>query len=358
MSKIRVGFIGAGRISGLHALAYRGNPDAVIHAVADTDLTRAQTRAAEWGATSAYSDYRDLLADPAVDAVEVMLPYHLNSSVVVAALDAGKHVSLEKPMAPNLRDAYLMIRAAERSRAFFRVFENFRSYEPFLRAKALIDAGEIGDPIALRVKMVMGKGLGGWTMPGHAVGWRLERESRGDSLELLDGGYHVASIVTHLMGPVEKVHTMAATVEERSGARRPVPPMVVAWKHSGGARYGSWEIVSAPNLLIRTQYYPGDELTEITGTRGIVWVNRCSGDLLGVPPVSLYRDGRTQHFDDLETDLADSFRRAGLDFIAAIRDGTQPRLDAREARSVLTFSLAAIRSATEQREIALTELDA
>ena len=60
----------------------------------------------------------------------------------------------------------------------------------------------------------------------------------------------------------------------------------------------------------------------------------------------------------LETDLADSFRRAGLDFIAAIRDGTPPRLDAREARSVLAFSLAAIRSAVEQREIALSELDA
>ena len=63
MSKIRVGFIGAGHISGLHALAYRDNPDAVIHAVADTDLTRAQTRAATWPILRRGSGGGDALPD-------------------------------------------------------------------------------------------------------------------------------------------------------------------------------------------------------------------------------------------------------------------------------------------------------
>jgi len=341
----------------MHALAYRDNPDAEIYAVADANARRAEARAAEWGAARSYSDCHDLLADPAVDAVEVLLPYHLNAPVVVAALDAGKHVSLEKPMAAGLSEADRMVEAAERSGALFRVFENFRYYEPFLKAKALIDGGEIGEPLTLRAKMVMGKGLGGWTMPEESVAWRRERERRGDSLEILDGGYHVASIVTYLMGPVEKVHAMGTTVDERGGAHRPVPPIVISWKHADGPRYGSWEIVSAPDLLIRTRYYPGDELLEVTGTRGIVWVNRCSGDLLGAPPVSLYRDGRTRHFHHLETDLADSFRRAGLDFISGIRDETQPEISGREARSVLAFSLAAMRSAAEHREVPLAELD-
>ena len=342
----------------MHALAYRDNPDADIYAVADANASRAQARAAEWGAARHFSDYRELLADPAIDAVEVLLPYHLNAPVVVAALDAGKHVSLEKPMAASLAEADRMLEAAERSGRLFRVSENFRCYEPFLKAKALVDSGEIGEPLTLRAKMIMGKGLGGWTLPEHAVEWRRERERAGDSLEVLDGGFHVASIVTYFMGPVEKVHTMAATVREDSGVQRPVPPMAISWKHAGSHTYGSWEIVSAPDLFIRTQYYPGDEIVEVTGTRGIVWVNRCSGDLLGAPPVTLYRDARTRHFHHLETDLADSFRRAGLDFIAAIRDGTRPQLDPHEARSVLAFSLAATRSAAEHREITLAELDA
>ncbi|MBM3957259.1 MAG: Gfo/Idh/MocA family oxidoreductase [Gemmatimonadetes bacterium] len=261
-------------------------------------------------------------------------------------------------MAPTLADADRMIDAAERSGALFRVFENFRSYEPFLRAKALVDAGEIGDPLAIRAKMVMGRGLGGWTVPNHALAWRREREHAGDSLELLDGGFHIASIVTFFMGPVERVHTTAHTVEERPGVRRPVPPMAVAWKHTGSPACGFWEIVSAPDMLIRTDYYPGDDIVEVTGTKGIVWVNRASGNLLGAPPVTLYRDGRLRHFEDVETDLADSFRRAGLDFISAIRDGTQPQLDPREARSVLAFSLAAVRSAVERREMALADLTA
>ena len=357
MSKIRVGFIGAGHISAMHALAYRDNPDAEICAVADADAARAEARASEWGVARAYADYRDLLADSAVDAVEVMLPYHLNAPVVVAALDAGKHVFLEKPMATSLADADRMIGAVGRSGTLFRVFENFRSYEPFLKAKALVDSGEIGEPITLRIKMVMGRGIGGWTVPQHAVDWRRERERAGDSAEILDGGYHVASIVRFFMGPVEKVHTMAATVQEEGGVQRPVPPMAISWKHAGSDTYGSWEIVSAPDMLIRTQYYPGDEQVEVTGTTGIVWVNRCSGDLLGAPPVTLYRDARLRHFDELETDLAGSFRRAGLDFIAAIRDGTQPQLSGREARSVLAFSLAAMRSAAEHREVTLADLD-
>jgi len=355
---IRVGFIGAGHIAGMHALAYEECPDAELYAVADADLHRARARADEWGAAKSCSDYRDLLADPAVDAVEVLLPYHLNVPVVVAALDAGKHVSVEKPMAASLQDADLMLAAAERSDRLFRVFENFRSYEPYMKAKALIDAGEIGEPLTIRVKMVMGRGVGGWNVPDDAMRWRVERAGHGDWPEIQDGGYHMASIVTYLMGGVETVHALGERSPERGDITEIASPIMISWRHAGSVRYGSWEIVSAPDLMIRTRYYPGDELVEVTGTRGIVWVNRGHGDLLGAPPVTLYRDGVIRHFRHLEADWSDSFRRAGREFIAAIRDGTQPQIERREARHVLAFSLAAIRSAMEHREVELAELDA
>ena len=63
MAKIRVGFIGGGRIADLHALAYRDNPDAELYAVCDVAEDRARHRAEEWGATRWYTDYHQLLAD-------------------------------------------------------------------------------------------------------------------------------------------------------------------------------------------------------------------------------------------------------------------------------------------------------
>src|SRR3990172_951632 len=105
MKPLRIAFIGAGRIADLHALAYRDNPDAGLHAVCDADAAWAARRAQEWGATRSLTDYRELLADPQVDAVEVLTPHHLHAEMAVAALEAGKHVSLQKPMARTLAEA-------------------------------------------------------------------------------------------------------------------------------------------------------------------------------------------------------------------------------------------------------------
>jgi len=112
MPKVRVGFIGAGRIADLHALAYVNNPTGELYAVADPAPGRAEQRALQWGAKKSYADHREMLADPAVDAVEVLLPHHLHVDVTVAALEAGKHVSLQKPMALSVKEADRMIASA------------------------------------------------------------------------------------------------------------------------------------------------------------------------------------------------------------------------------------------------------
>lgn len=100
VDQVRVGIIGAGRISDLHAIEYRENPNAEIVAVADVDVEQASARARAWGCSLAriYGDYRALLDDPRVNAVEILLPHNLHCEAAIAALDAGKHVSLQKPM--------------------------------------------------------------------------------------------------------------------------------------------------------------------------------------------------------------------------------------------------------------------
>ena len=127
---LNIGLIGAGKIADLHAPGYLANPDARIYAVADNGPGVAESRAAEWGAKKAYTDYRAMLDDPAVDAVEVLTPHSLHAQMVVDALDAGKHVSLQKPMAITLDECNAIVDAANNTDKFMRVFENFAYYEP------------------------------------------------------------------------------------------------------------------------------------------------------------------------------------------------------------------------------------
>src|SRR5262249_5271983 len=100
MDKLRVGFIGAGRISDLHAIEYLRNPRAQLLAVCDIDPEIARRQSTRWGvpARRVFANYHDLLTCEEIDLVEILLPHHLHAPVVLAAIRAGKHVSVQKPM--------------------------------------------------------------------------------------------------------------------------------------------------------------------------------------------------------------------------------------------------------------------
>ncbi len=354
--KVGVGFIGAGQISELHARAYRDNPTGRLVAVADIDPRVAEEKAKLYGAERWYTDYRELLEDESVDAVEVLVPHHLHLPVTLDSLRAGKHTSLQKPMALSADEADQMIAATSASGKLFRVFENFRSYEPFIVAKKMIDDGEIGEPLAIRVKVTGGRGVGGWIQPPPARAWRRDPETGGGPPAIFDHGYHITSIVPFLMGHVEKVHAMmnsdAAGTTGFSGS-----PAVVSWKHEGVDKYGSWEVVRAPELIVNTDYYGGDEWVEVTGERGVLMVTRCSANLYNEAPVMLARDGKVQRFTNMETDWGESFAAGGKEFTRAITEDFQPDLDGEEAKHCLLFALAAVKSGIEHREVALSELE-
>lgn len=354
MTKVRVGFIGAGRISTLHALAYEQNPTGELVAVADRDTSLAKEQASKWGASNVYSDYEELLASPGIDAVEILLPHHLHLPVTLRALEAGKHVSLQKPMCLNMDEASQIIKAAQKADVTFRMVENYRTYEPYIRAKTMLEAGEIGDPIGMRVKTIHGQGRGGWVIPDSAMEWRDDRARSGGFNSLHDYGAHITSIIPFFLGEVEKVHAMAdlsSGADRFTGSRS-----VVTWKQAGNEVFGTWDMNDSSDFVIDTKYYPVDEWVEITGTRGILWLTRCTAKMTDMPPLMMFRDGKTHSFDDMETDWGDSFRRAGHEFTDGITSGTQPQMDASEAAHTLAISLAAAKSAVEHREVAINEM--
>ena len=153
----------------------------------------------------------------------------------MAALEAGKHVSLQKPLAVNLAETDGIVAGGSSARtACSGCCENFRYYPPYIRAKELLDAGAIGEPLSMRVKVIGGKPRGGWRVPARTWGWRFNEAQCGGGPRMLDHGYHMFSIVMYFLGPVEKVFAWIERQEvARTGAGYPSRLM---WKHrEGGA---------------------------------------------------------------------------------------------------------------------------
>lgn len=355
MTSLNVAFIGAGRIANLHALGYRDNPKARLYAVCDARPQVAQARAQEWGAERWYTDYRRLLEDPQVDAVEVLTPHHLHGRMAIEALETGKHVSVQKPMCVSLEEADAMVAAARRSGRLLRVFENFRYYPAMARAKELLEAGEIGEPRGLRMKVITGRRGEGWHVPDSAWEWRFDPQRCGGGPAVFDHGYHMFSLGIFYLGAVDKVFAWISQRETAPG-RFIDSPAVIIWKARDLEAYGSYEVVGAEEMALPSRYYANDDWVEITGSKGIIWVNACTSHFLKIPPLAVYKDGRLVHHTDLETDWAASFVRGTHDFIDAILEGRESQLSPEEGRETLAFALAALRSAQEGRPVRPSEL--
>ena len=153
MPAVKVALIGAGAVvemyldKGLLSLRDRGEIEFV--AAYSRRRERAEALAARLGA-DACTDWGALLADPRVEAVIIATPHASHAPLTLAALAAGKHVLVEKPIATNLEDARAMVEAARRAGRVLSVFENFHFVESFAIARRLIAEGAIGSLVMLR----------------------------------------------------------------------------------------------------------------------------------------------------------------------------------------------------------------
>ncbi|HET6439275.1 MAG TPA: Gfo/Idh/MocA family oxidoreductase [Anaeromyxobacter sp.] len=341
MDQLRVGFIGAGRISDLHAIEYLRNPRSRIVAVCDANLDIARHQAERWGVPRArvFQSWDELLRLDEVDLVEILTPHHLHKPAALAAFAARKHVSLQKPMALSLAEAEEINSAAERAGVFFKVFENFVFYPPIVKAKELIEAGAIGEPITIRVKSNAGKGKHAWPVPPAAQAWRMDPATCGGGPLAFDDGHHKFALGWFFMGQAEEVHAWIGRTESSRGEILD-SPAIVSWKFANG-RMGNLEVVYSRDLEIDTVHYAQDDRVEITGTRGVIWVNRGHGRLFDQPPVVLYADDEVRSFSGMEAGWEASFIASTRHHIEALLEGRPPFLTGRQGAEILRFALAA-----------------
>jgi predicted dehydrogenase len=358
LDRVRAGFIGAGRISDLHALEYIANPDAEIVAIADVNRDLAEKRARAWGFPDAeiYADYRALLDDRSVNAVDILLPHHLHSEAALAAMDAEKHVSLQKVMTTTVADADRLVERAKTAKGVFRVFENFIFYPPVMKAKELIDGGAIGTPLSIRVKSNPGRSRTAWDVPVSADAWRQDRKTNGGGPLAFDDGHHKFALGWHFMGLAEEVHAWIGETP-RTGGGFVDAPGIVSWKFPGN-RYGHLELVYSPDLEIVTVHYAQDDRLEITGTAGVISIARGHGRIVEGPALWLHAGGKSEGFSfpDAELGWEASFIHSTRHWIESLRNGTTPHLTGEEGRDILKFTLAAQLSAELGRVVRVDEV--
>ncbi|RMO96368.1 Myo-inositol 2-dehydrogenase [Pseudomonas syringae pv. philadelphi] len=320
---IRLGLIGAGRMGSFHGLsAARHVPGANLTAIADPTPGQAERLAAELGVQKVYTDPRQLLDDPDIDAVLIAAPARSHAELVISAARAGKGVFCEKPMAITLDEADRAISAAADARVTLQVGFNRRFAKSFRTAHLDVVAGRIGTPQLLR-SLTRDPALNN---PAASPQWVIFLETLihdFDTLRYLNPGAEAVEVFVMadaLIAPSYKekgfLDTAVVTIRFDNGA-------IATAEASFQAVYGY------------------DVRGEVFGSAGMLTMGNVNdSDLLRYLANGVQAD--TQRMD---TDLLRDAYVAELNhFVHCVRSGERPLASGEDARAALAIARACIES--------------
>lgn len=209
MSQVGIGIIGLGTISEMHLKSYQNNPDARIVAVCDLNEERARAKAEKYGVPNIYTDYRDMLQNPDVQAVSVCTWNNTHALFSIAALDAGKHVLVEKPLCKTVEEALEIEAAVRRSGKQLQVgfVRRYGSNTGIVRS--FLENGELGEIYYAKASCIR--------RVGNPGGWFGDVERSGGG-PLIDVGVHVIDLCWYLMGR-PKVRSVSGNAYHKLGNR-------------------------------------------------------------------------------------------------------------------------------------------
>ena len=199
MSTIKVGVLGGGGILDAHIRGYRAYANAIeVVAVADVVEETARRRAAELDAAT-YTDFRQMILEADLDAVDICLPHYLHAEAIVAAAQAGKHILCEKPLCLTVLQADEVQQAVSTAGVTLMCAHNQLYLPAVAKAKQLLDQGILGTVYEVRTTDSFYNDFDPQNM-----GWRASAATSGGG-ELMDTGYHPTYLMLHLAGgsPVE-----------------------------------------------------------------------------------------------------------------------------------------------------------
>lgn len=312
-NKINVGIIGAGLIAPMHEAGFQEMPDdAEVVAICDCDLEKANEQAAMFGA-KVYTDYHDLIADPNVELVDVLLPHHLHYPAAMTIIDARKSMLLEKPVAMTYRESMEICEKAHHAGIYFTVAENTRFIKAYIEADKYIRAGRLGEVRLLRTFLPANERM----RLSSDDFWGKKTAHGGGAI--IDSGPHTFYLLKWLFGKVtnlvafsSQLYDVGSEVEDNADIR-------------GHLQNGADFLCS----FSFTTEVPHSERLEVYGTRGSLIIDQLAN------PVAKYFSDPTD-FDGTALDGVEydpmgwhyfSIVEEVKDFIRTCKNNTPPTVD-------------------------------
>lgn len=252
MKKIKHGIIGLGWFGEKHAEALSGLPNVELHSFCTRNAERLAEVGKTFGVTRLHTDYHQMLADPELESVSVVTMWDQHVAPTLAALAAGKHVFLEKPMASTVEDCDAIVDAAKQASGHFMVGHICRFNPRYAAAKQEIEAGKIGKIVSLYARRNLPAFVGAQVLP--KIG------------PIIGDGVHDTDLMLWYTG-AKVVSAYAQTVNIR-GHKNPDLGWTMYRFDSGavGVLEDNW-------CLPDTTAFQIDERMEIIGTEGAIYIH-------------------------------------------------------------------------------------
>ncbi|MEM0160780.1 MAG: Gfo/Idh/MocA family oxidoreductase [Thermoplasmata archaeon] len=316
---VGVGIVGLGGISIVHEAGYQDDRRSRIVAMCDSDGELARARVKQYDA-KAYTNFKDLIRDPAVDIVDITLPHKLHYKVAKDAIEHGKNVIVEKPITLTYNEAVALIKISKDSNAKFTVAENTKFVKLYQAVETLLREEKIGEIWQVRT-LIAGSEVERLTDINN---WIRKKESGGGII--IDAGVHTFYLYKWLFGGVKSIHTFlwnrikGTDVEDNA---------IMVGVLEDGAQFQA--------QLSDTAQSPWTERLEIYGSKGVI-----IGDQLSDPPLKIYEgpmDDEGQAVGGIEYNPAGwkaiSIMEEVKDFVGAVIENRIPGVDPEDAANAV-----------------------
>jgi UDP-N-acetylglucosamine 3-dehydrogenase len=337
MSKIKHGIIGLGWFGEYHGDALAGLPNVELYALCTRNETRLKELGHKFGVKNLYTDYRAMLADPQLDSVSITTMWDQHRDPTLAAIAAGKHVFLEKPMASTVADCRAIVEAARKSDKYFMVGHIVRFNPRYAAVKREIAAGKIGKIVSIYARRNVPVSIGAQVLP--KIG------------PIIGDGVHDTDIMLWYTGA--RIETAYAQTLNVHGHKYPD----VGWTMY---RFDSGAIGILENVWCMPDhkgYFP-DERMEIIGTEGGVYLQETYPALSVVTREGAYTPDPT-YWPEIRPGVRGGALAEELNyFITCILDRTPPTIiTPEESMAAVQACLAAEASAASGKVVSVPDFE-
>jgi len=372
--KIKIGIIGCGAIvqraylpgfsepssslakRAMQGHSHNGCANSQVAAIADVNETLATQLATQYGIHKVFADWHQIITEPEIDAVCVATPNFLHAEMVIAALKAGKHVLVEKPMAISWQDVKEMVRIAKEKNLVLMVNHSFRYNPVYEKAREVIQSGLLGEIYSIRGRFSYA-GPEHWT--GSKTTWFLDRKMAGGGA-LFDAGIHAVDLIRFLINkPVVQVGSLLGTLEKKIEAEDNSVTVMKFENGSLGTLEASWTT------------RPGEIVTSVYGSEGNMLVDMGEGSaslsgqaspplsVLFAPPATTYMNMNMPkgqlRIPVYIPEIEESSKVGGpyRHFVDCIQNGKEPLSSGRDAMSSMEVLFASYLSNESNKLIKL-----